>query len=104
MTGRRVVVVANLLPKTMAGFESQGMVLCANGSDGKVEFIDPPPTAAIGERVTIGDLSAGQERVADLIALAKKGNAWSLVAPVRAHVGGCVLRRYARSLPPPPPP
>lgn len=55
MQDRRVIVVANLLPRKLVGFKSNGMVLCAStvGSDGKelVEFIDPPASAAAGERI-----------------------------------------------------
>merc|ERR1712137_347847 len=40
MLGATVVVLANLKPRTMKGFESQGMVLCTtNESDGKVELL-----------------------------------------------------------------
>jgi len=53
MLGATVVVLANLKPRTMKGFESQGMVLCATGSDGKVELLRPPVDAKIGERVSI---------------------------------------------------
>lgn len=52
MQNRRVVVVANLKPRPLAGFMSNGMVLCATSAEGKVEFVNPPEGAAIGERVT----------------------------------------------------
>jgi aminoacyl tRNA synthase complex-interacting multifunctional protein 1 len=56
MQGRRVVVVSNLKPKKLAGFASFGMVLCAAGScennDEKVEFVEPPEGAVIGEVIT----------------------------------------------------
>lgn len=55
MQDRRVIVVANLLPRKLVGFKSNGMVLCASriGSDGVevVEFVDPPASAAAGERI-----------------------------------------------------
>ena len=48
MTGRRIVVVANLKPRTMVGFESQGMVLCASNDDRSVvEFVEPPAGARV---------------------------------------------------------
>jgi len=50
MTGQRVVVVRNLKSRKLAGFASNGMVLCATGADGSVEFVEPPPGAALGER------------------------------------------------------
>ena len=55
MLGRRVIVVANLLPRKLVGFKSNGMVLCATrkDSDGveSVEFVEPPAAAAPGERI-----------------------------------------------------
>jgi aminoacyl tRNA synthase complex-interacting multifunctional protein 1 len=52
MTGQRVVVFANLQPRKLAGFPSNGMVLCATAEDGSVEFVVPPADAKVGERVT----------------------------------------------------
>lgn len=53
MQNRRVVVVTNLKPRPLAGFMSNGMVLCATSTDGKtVEFVEPPAGAVIGERIT----------------------------------------------------
>jgi methionine--tRNA ligase beta chain len=69
MQGRRVVVVANLKTKKLAGFASSGMVLCAaiassdsndtgdhKHGDEKVEFIEPPEGATIGEVITFEGL------------------------------------------------
>ena len=55
MQGVRVVVVANLKPRPLAGFVSNGMVLCATGADGKVEFVAPPASARVGERVSFAE-------------------------------------------------
>ena len=44
VTGRRVVIVANLKPRTLFGLESQGMVLMAEDRDGRLT-----PIAAEGE-------------------------------------------------------
>lgn len=57
MIGRRLIVVCNLKPRNLVGFKSFGMVLCAVSADdgsgsSKVEFIDPPLDAAIGDRIT----------------------------------------------------
>ena len=52
MQNRRLVVVCNLKPRNLAGFKSYGMVLCAAGADGKVEFVDPPPEAKVGDRIS----------------------------------------------------
>jgi len=54
MTGRRCLVVTNLKPAKLGGFSSCGMVLCAGNADHtKVEFVDVPAGAAIGERVFV---------------------------------------------------
>jgi methionine--tRNA ligase beta chain len=80
MTGQRVIVVRNLKSRKLAGFASNGMVLCATGEDGKVEFIEPPPGAALGERVTF------------------EGHPGAAAEPNRVdkkRVGGCFLRAPA---------
>lgn len=51
MEGQLVIVLANLKPRKLVGFESQGMVLCATSKDGKVELMQPPSGAKVGERV-----------------------------------------------------
>lgn len=53
MVGRRVIVLANLKDRTMVGFKSQGMVLCAvNADHSVVKLVSPPLEAAPGDRVT----------------------------------------------------
>jgi tRNA-binding EMAP/Myf-like protein len=47
-----VVVVTNLKPRAVKGFESAGMVLCAVSGD-TTEPILPPPGSEPGDRVTI---------------------------------------------------
>lgn len=53
MLGQRLLVMSNLKAKNLVGFKSHGMVLCAKTSteDGgeKVEFVEPPADAPIGE-------------------------------------------------------
>jgi aminoacyl tRNA synthase complex-interacting multifunctional protein 1 len=60
MLHQRVLVVANLKAKNLVGFKSHGMVLCAAAAeeDGteRVEFVEPPPDAAVGEVVTFDGL------------------------------------------------
>ncbi len=54
LEGQRVLVLANLKTRKLVGFPSHGMVMCAASEDGsKVEFIEPPADAKIGERVMI---------------------------------------------------
>ena len=58
MKDRKVLVLCNLKPQKMLGFESNGMVLAA-ATEGKtlVELVAPPEGAELGERVTIADLT-----------------------------------------------
>jgi len=52
LNGRRVVVAANLKYSKLRGIQSQGMVLCAsNAEHSKVELLEPPETAQLGDRV-----------------------------------------------------
>ncbi|XP_076948188.1 putative methionine--tRNA ligase isoform X1 [Bidens hawaiensis] len=54
MQNRKVCVLCNLKPATIRGIKSQAMVLCASTKDNtKVELVDPPPSAIIGERVIL---------------------------------------------------
>jgi len=56
--GRMVLVVANLKPKKLAGFESNGMVLCAsNMAHTDVKFVEVPAGAKPGDRVVFGDMA-----------------------------------------------
>lgn len=75
MEGKMVLVLANLKPRAMRGFVSNGMLLCATNEE-KAELIEPPSGAIPGERVTISDL-VGE---ADAVLNAKK-NPWEAVSP-----------------------
>ncbi|KAM7253048.1 hypothetical protein ACFE04_008889 [Oxalis oulophora] len=50
MQERMVCVLCNLKPASMRGIKSQAMVLCASTED-KVELVEPPKSAIVGERV-----------------------------------------------------
>ena len=50
MLGHRLLVVSNLKAKNLKDFKSHGMVLCASQGD-KVQFIEPPAGAPLGEVV-----------------------------------------------------
>ena len=41
MIGKQVTIIANLAPRKMMGIESQGMVLMAEDSDGKLKLLQP---------------------------------------------------------------
>ena len=51
LIGRQVVVVANLKPRKMMGFESQGMVLAADDPDGQAILLEPEAEAPDGSPV-----------------------------------------------------
>ena len=53
LQGRKVCVLANLKDRSLAGFKSQGMVLCAVSADhSAIKLVEPPVGAAAGERIT----------------------------------------------------
>ena len=77
MLGQRLLVVSNLKVKNLVGFKSHGMVLCAvsvlpaevaadndetstTTTTERVEFVEPPPDAPIGEVVTFEGLPPPQ--------------------------------------------
>ena len=41
LIGKKVVMVTNLKPAKLCGIESQGMILCAENSEGKIAFLSP---------------------------------------------------------------
>lgn len=52
LEGRTVLVVCNLKEAKLAGFKSNGMVLCASSEDrSTVAFVEPPAESQPGERV-----------------------------------------------------
>ena len=57
LVNRKVLVLCNLKPRNLAGYKSNGMVMCASSEDGtKVELVEPPTSAEVGERVTFGGI------------------------------------------------
>jgi methionyl-tRNA synthetase len=50
--GKQVVVVANLAPRKMKGIESNGMILMAEDSEGKLNFVRPEDNINPGAPVT----------------------------------------------------
>ncbi|NCT76756.1 MAG: methionine--tRNA ligase [Chitinophagaceae bacterium] len=52
IVGKQVVVVTNLAPRKMRGIESNGMILMAEDSDGKLKFINPDGSSANGSSVS----------------------------------------------------
>ncbi|HTD93606.1 MAG TPA: methionine--tRNA ligase [Chitinophagaceae bacterium] len=52
IVGKQVVIVANLAPRKMKGIESNGMILMAEDSDGKLKFINPEEKTGDGSTVS----------------------------------------------------
>ncbi|OSZ77880.1 methionine--tRNA ligase [Chitinophagaceae bacterium IBVUCB2] len=52
MVGKQVVVVTNLAPRKMKGIESQGMILTAEDSDGKLQLLKPENPVSPGSNVS----------------------------------------------------
>jgi len=50
--GKKVVVVTNLAPRKMRGIESNGMILMAEDSSGKLHFVSPDEAAGNGSSVS----------------------------------------------------
>jgi len=51
LTGKQVMVVANLAPRKMRGIESQGMILTAEQPDGRLVLVNPDSFATNGSTV-----------------------------------------------------
>ncbi len=52
MVGKQVIVVTNLAPRKMKGIESQGMILTAEDSDGKLQLLKPENMVSPGSNVS----------------------------------------------------
>lgn len=52
MIGKQVVFIANLAPRKMMGLESQGMILTAEDSDGKLRLLQPNQVVKPGSTVS----------------------------------------------------
>ena len=52
LTGKQIIVVANLAPRTIRGEVSQGMLLAASDASGKVIFVSPSEPATAGSKVS----------------------------------------------------
>jgi methionine--tRNA ligase beta chain len=52
LVGKSVVIIANLEPRMMMGFESKGMLLAANGAEGKPVILTVAGDVAPGTQIT----------------------------------------------------
>jgi len=72
-----VIVFCNLKPKSLAGYMSHGMILCASNDDhSKIELLIPPEGAKPGDHVTIEGL---ERNPIPEINLSKQNNPWGKV-------------------------
>jgi methionine--tRNA ligase beta chain len=51
LIGKQIVVVANLQPATLRGVESQGMLLAASDSEGRLAIVGPERPVSPGAQV-----------------------------------------------------
>ncbi len=51
LVGRQIVVVVNLAPRTLMGFESQGMLLAASDDGGSLALLTPDKKVMPGSEV-----------------------------------------------------
>lgn len=81
--GRKVLVLANLKERSIAGFKSQGMVLCASSADKSVvKLLEAPAVAQVGDRVDFAGFSGEAATPAQV---AKKKIFETLAPLVRYH-------------------
>ena len=52
LVGKQVVIIANLEPRMMMGFESRGMLLAASGVDGRPVILTAMGEVAPGTQIT----------------------------------------------------
>lgn len=93
--GQKVVVLFNLKEKALRGFNSHGMVMCANAEDkSNVELLQPPTDTPLGERVVI----EGMQGEPDEVLSSKKGkDPLVAVSPFLKTKDDCVA--YFKDLP-----
>ena len=51
MVGKKVMVITNLKSAKLAGLESQGMILCAEGPDGTLALMTPEKDLPSGSEI-----------------------------------------------------
>lgn len=77
MQNRKVCVLCNLKPATMRGIKSHAMVLAVSNEDHtKVELVDPPQSAPVGERLTFPGFEGDPDDV-----LNPKKKVWETIQP-----------------------
>lgn len=51
LIGKQVLYIVNLLPRTIKGFESNGMLMAVDGTDGRPVFLTPEVEVTSGSRI-----------------------------------------------------
>lgn len=69
-----VVVLCNLKERTLCGWPSHGMLLCANKSEKEIDFLKPPSGSNPGDLITFGEFPSKPEEQ-----LNPKKNPWDLI-------------------------
>eukprot|EP01068_Selenidium_serpulae_P004955 Selendium_serpulae@DN3812_c3_g1_i1.p1 len=88
LLNQKVLVLANLKQKPLAGYPSHGMVLCSEAND-KIEFLRPHPDSKIGERVSIEGLSG--EADAELTAKKNRDAFMAVKNDLRTSASGVAM-------------
>ncbi|PKA57861.1 putative methionine--tRNA ligase [Apostasia shenzhenica] len=89
MQNRKVCVLCNLKPATMRGIKSHAMVMAASNADNsKVELVDPPASALVGERITFPGYSGEPD-----VLLNAKSKLWEKLQ-VDLHTDAELIARY----------
>ncbi|KAI0523304.1 hypothetical protein KFK09_005699 [Dendrobium nobile] len=92
MQNRKVCVLCNLKPATMRGIKSHAMVFAASNDDHtKVELVDPPASAVVGERITFPGYSGEPDGL-----LNAKSKVWEKVQ-VDLHTDAELVAHYKDS-------
>jgi len=92
---RRVIVLCNLKKRNLVGFPSHGMVMCAsNAEHTKVECMEPPANAKIGERVEFEGISGDPEPENKV---AKKKIFESIAPELKTNAEGICVWKGAKS-------
>lgn len=89
MQNRKVCVLCNLKPATMRGIKSHAMVLAASNSEHtKVELVEPPKDAPVGERLKFEGFEGEPDEV-----LNPKKKVWETLQ-VDLHTGPDLVARF----------
>ena len=96
MQNRTVLVLCNLKARSLVGFPSHGMVMCASNADHtKVEFAVPPDGAKIGERVLFESIE-GEPEAENKVA--KKKMFEKLAPDLKTDENGVVVWKGKKSI------